>query len=1023
MRPTRLPASGAKPSAAKTSTPARTAPLPGDPPARGQPLPVRAKASRASAAPAAPPRVACKSIGRKNPRVLYTVRPQAGSMPVRGSGRSYRAPSEPAPSSRPSLLRFPAFVELAAAAGGPGRSARAEIFAQRRPLGAADAGANEPGRKDRAAPDGALLRRLRQHRQRRVPAAGAASPRAARRRPHRLHPPAAPHGGRAQRSLRAGADDDPAAAAGAGAGAGGGRLRARRRLPRARHHQLPAQHDAWSGRRPRARLPHGPHRRQRGAPPPPPSPTPAPSGKPPPRWGNWRRPSSAAARRRERSARPSTSPGSGTHRSIRTWSWPRSPWTPPPPPPGGRPAAPGPRPRLEQVELVPFKTAIEAGVAAVMTEHIVVPALDPEPVAATFSYAITTELLRNQMGFEGLIITDDVSMNAIANHIWTGETAGRAFEAGADVILSMSRQPEVAFAALRRAVESGRVREAQLNQSVERILRAKARLRLPRQAQVDLEQVEALINNPRFQEQAQEMADRGVALLRDDAGFLPLDSTRPQRGLLLIVSADPDPFPGAELERELTPRVDSLQVVRADRLFFKPEEVPLPATSLYDWSLVAVFLRVADRKGNVALPPNLAALVSTVVNNGKPSALLILGSPYLAERFPQAKTVLCTFSTAEITERAATRALSGQTGLSGRLPVTIPGAAERGAGLARAAVPMELAAATPDDEARLAPVFKLLDAATAQGVAPGGVLAVGLEGRLAAVHPFGRLRYSSDAPPVQPDTLYDLASLTKVIATTTAAMMLYERGALPLDARVVDYLPELQQGPDAAAKARITVRHLLTHSSGLPGYLRLFQEVNDRRQLLERLYAAPLEYAPGSQAVYSDLGMILLGEVVERSSGQPLDVFLQKNLFEPLGLRSTLFRPPDAWRDRIAPTEEDAEGRRGLIHGEVHDGNAWMKIGAAGHAGLFSTAGDLAVFCQLLLDGGVYRHRRFLQRATLELFTSRQTDITGASRALGWDTPSEPSTSGRYFSARAFGHTGFTGTSIWIDPDKQLDRK
>jgi len=678
------------------------------------------------------------------------------------------------------------------------------------------------------------------------------------------------------------------------------------------------------------------------------------------------------------------------------------------------------RARLEQLELVPFKAAIAGDVAAVMTEHIVVPALDPEPVAATFSRPITTGLLRDQLGFEGLVITDDVSMNAIASHIWPGEAAVRAFEAGADVILSMSRQPEVAFAALKRAVESGRLGEERLNQSVERILRAKARLGLPRQAQVDLEQVEALVNNPRFQEQAQEMADRGVALLRDDAGLLPLDSTRPQRGLLLIVSADPDPFPGAELERELTSRVDSLQVVRTDRLFFKPEEIALPAASLYDWTLVAAFVRVADRKGNVALPENLAALVQKILNNGKPAALIILGSPYLAERFPQAKTVLCTFSTAEIAERAAIRAVFGQIGTSARLPVTIPGTAERGAGLTRAAAPMELAAAAPEDETRLAPVFTLLDQAAAQGITPGGVLAVGHGGRLAAVHPFGRLRYASDADRVQPDTLYDLASLTKVVATTTAAMMLYERGALPLDARVVDYLPELQQGPDAAAKARITVRHLLTHSSGLPGYLRLFQEVNDRRQLLERICAAPLEYAPGSQSVYSDLGMILLGEVIERASGQPLDVFLQKNLFEPLGLRSTLFRPPQAWRDRIAPTEEDAEGRRGLIHGEVHDGNAWMMGGVAGHAGLFSTAPDLAVFCQLLLNGGVYRHRRFLQRSTLELFTSRQTDITGASRALGWDTPTEPSTSGRYFSARAFGHTGFTGTSIWIDPEKRL---
>jgi CubicO group peptidase (beta-lactamase class C family) len=362
----------------------------------------------------------------------------------------------------------------------------------------------------------------------------------------------------------------------------------------------------------------------------------------------------------------------------------------------------------------------------------------------------------------------------------------------------------------------------------------------------------------------------------------------------------------------------------------------------------------------------------------------------------------------------------GQIGVGGRLPVTIPGTAERGAGLVRAAVSMELAAAAPEDETRLASVFQLLEKAAAQGVTPGGVLAVGHGGRLATVHPFGRLRYASDAPPASPDTLYDLASLTKVVATTTAAMMLYERGALPLEARVADYLPELLQGPDAAAKSRITVRHLLTHSSGLPGYLRLFQEVNDRRQLLERIYAAPLEHPPGSHSVYSDLGMILLGEVIERASGQPLDVFLQKNLFEPLGLRSTLFRPPEAWRHRIAPTEEDAEGRRGLIHGEVHDGNGWMMGGVAGHAGLFSTAPDLAVFCQLLLNGGVYRHRRFLQRATIDLFTARQPDVTGASRALGWDTPTEPSSSGRYFSARAFGHTGFTGTSIWIDPEKRL---
>ncbi|MBI4467590.1 MAG: serine hydrolase [Acidobacteria bacterium] len=677
------------------------------------------------------------------------------------------------------------------------------------------------------------------------------------------------------------------------------------------------------------------------------------------------------------------------------------------------------RARLEQVELKPFRTALEAGVGAIMTEHIAVPALEPRPgLPATFSHAITTDLLRHQLGFDGLIITDALNMDAITNQTWPGEAAVRAFEAGADVLL-MSPEPEVAFAALRRAVESGRISEERLNESVERILRAKTRLGLHRHAEVEIEGVDALISNPAFQDQAQQMADRGVALLRDEASLVPLDSTRPQRGFLLVVSADADPFPGAELERELAPRVDSLLTVRTDRLFFKPEPVALPDPGLYDWSLIAVFVRVADRKGNVGLPQNLAALVERALVADKPSALVIMGSPYLAERFPQAKTLLCTFSTAEISERAAIRALFGQTKIAGRFPVTVPGVAERGAGLTRPAVPMELAGPAPSDLASFQPVFELLNAAVTDGVTPGGVLAVGHQGRLVALHPFGRLRYGEDAPWVEPDTLYDLASLTKVVATTTAAMRLYERGLLPLDAPVVDYLPELKRAPDAEAKARITIRHLLTHSSGFTGYLRLFQEAQNRQQLLERIYSLPLEYPTGSRAVYSDLGIILLGEVLERASGQPLDLFLAENLFQPLALSHTLYNPPPTWRPRIAPTEDDAEFRHRLLQGEVHDENAWVMGGRAPHAGLFSTAHDLAVFCQMILNGGIYAHRRYLERSTIELFTSRQ-GPPDSTRALGWDTSSEVSSGGHYLSARAFGHTGFTGTSIWIDPEKRL---
>jgi len=677
------------------------------------------------------------------------------------------------------------------------------------------------------------------------------------------------------------------------------------------------------------------------------------------------------------------------------------------------------RARLEAVELVPFRAAIEAGVSAVMTTHVLVPALEPDPnLPATFSYAITTKLLREELGFQGLIITDAMTMDAIAANYWSGEAAVRAVEAGADIVL-MPPEPEVAFAALRRAVASGRLSEARIDASLERILRAKARLGLHRRRLIDLDAIDERVATLENLASGQEAADAGVVLLRDAAGLVPVDATRPQRAFLLVVSADPDPYPGQLLEDELKWRVDSLLVARADPLYFKPAEVSLPAATSYDWAVVAAFVRVADRKGNVSLPPEQAVLVEQVLASGKPAILILLGSPYLAERFPQAQTVLCTFSTVDVAERAAIRALFGQVAITGKLPVSVPGVAARGTGVERAVFAMKLEPASDVEAARLANVDSLLEQGVHEGVFPGGVLAVGYKGRLVALKPIGRFTYESEAPPVEPDTIYDLASLTKVMGTTTAAMILYERGRLPLDAPVARFVPEFAAGLDAEKKSQVLIRHLLTHSSGLPGYVRLFLEVDSRQALLERIYATPLEYETGTRAVYSDLGMILLGEIIERVSGQRLDTFLEENVFRPLGMTHTLFNPVRGLRKRIAPTEDDREFRQRLIHGEVHDENAWVLGGVAGHAGLFSTAYDVARFCQMLLNGGIYAHRRILRRDTIKLFTSRQ-PIPGSTRALGWDTLSQDSFGGRYLSFGVFGHTGFTGTSIMIDPEKEL---
>jgi len=304
-------------------------------------------------------------------------------------------------------------------------------------------------------------------------------------------------------------------------------------------------------------------------------------------------------------------------------------------------------------------------------------------------------------------------------------------------------------------------------------------------------------------------------------------------------------------------------------------------------------------------------------------------------------------------------------------------------------------------------------AAARDGTAPAVAIAVGRHGRLVHLGAYGRIDLRSDAPSVTDSTMFDVASMTKVVATTTAAMMLEDDSLLDLDRTVASYLPEFSD----SAKASITVRMLLTHSGGLEAFAPLFREFRGREQYLAEINRRPLRAAPGTTTVYSDWDLVLLGLVIERITGEPLDAFTERRVFRPLGMRDTRFRPPAELRPRIAATEVDSM-RGGLIWGEVHDPNAWALGGVAGHAGLFSTARDLAVFAQLMLNGGEYGGARLARPQTVARWTAPQR--RGSSRALGWDTPSGESSAGRHFSARSFGHTGYTGTSIWIDPERSL---
>lgn len=292
---------------------------------------------------------------------------------------------------------------------------------------------------------------------------------------------------------------------------------------------------------------------------------------------------------------------------------------------------------------------------------------------------------------------------------------------------------------------------------------------------------------------------------------------------------------------------------------------------------------------------------------------------------------------------------------------------------------------------------------------PGAVVAIGVQGRLVALRNFGRMSSAPDAPPMPRDAIFDLASLTKVVGTTTAAELLYDRGLLDLDRPVVAYLPAFAAAP---GHDRITVRHLLSHSSGLFTTDLLWQHSHNRQELLALIDHMPVAWIPGSHYQYRDENLILMGEIVERLSGKPLDRFLQDKAFGPLGMKDTGFNPPARRMGRIAPTEQDDVFRHRLIRGEVHDENAYVLGGVAGHAGLFSTARDLAKLAELYLRDG----RGLLKPSTIAAFTTRQAEPPGTSRALGWDMP-DPSGSfaGPRAAPDALIHTGFTGTSLYID--------
>ena len=755
------------------------------------------------------------------------------------------------------------------------------------------------------------------------------------------------------------------------------------------------------------------------------------------------------------------------------------------------------RDRLDGLELVPFRMAVEEGVDAVMTAHVAVPGiLGPGGPPATLSPYFLTDLLREEMGFGGLLLTDALRMRAISDGYGPGEAAVLALEAGADIILAPA-DVWVTLEALEEAVTSGRIRRERLDASVRRVLELKARVGLHRNRMVSLDGIGQVVGSMEHLAAADSAATRAMTLPRDRDGLLPLDPGSYGRVLHVVYAREESLTAGLALGSSLEAYFREVVTRRVGPATPAATYQELAWTrGRSDLVIVSVFVPPRSGAGEVAVPAVLSRFVEESAA-ARPTVVVSLGNPYLLSSFPGVGSYLLAWGPHQVSQRAAARALVGESAISGRLPISLPPFHALGDGLRRDAVPevprlgrvsgqdMEIGirpqprgGAPPDtgivpapdpdvlwpgalpavdpvaapgqelvisslevdpatvgmDPGAVEALDSLILEALAEGASPGAALAVGRHGKLVRLRGYGRLDWGPHAPPATPESIWDLASVTKVSATTTAAMVLAESGRLDLDAPVVTYLP--WWGAGDPQKGSVTVRQLLLHRAGLPPFRRFYAEMEGKEAFKEAIGNLPLDYAPGDSTVYSDIGLMTVAFMVEELTGTELDAFLRDRVWGPLGMRDTDFRPDPALLPRIAPTEVDTVFRFTHVQGVVHDENAYAVGGVAGHAGLFSSARDLAVLAQTLLDGGTAAACtgeagsgvscsaprpgpvRIAAPTSVELFTRRHDGAS--SRALGWDTPAPGASAGDYLSARAFGHTGFTGTSIWVDPELEL---
>ncbi|MFT7589073.1 MAG: beta-N-acetylhexosaminidase [Limisphaerales bacterium] len=700
--------------------------------------------------------------------------------------------------------------------------------------------------------------------------------------------------------------------------------------------------------------------------------------------------------------------------------------------------------RIDSLELFPFKILMQQGLASIMNAHLYIPELDPtQNTASSLSPIISRGILRDSLGFRGLTISDALNMKGVSAYFEPGELEIRAFLAGNDILL-FSEDVATSFKAIRTAVAQGRISMDILDQSVSRILKAKAWAGLNNYEPIKTAGLVDDLNAPIASWILREICETRLTLVRNEKKLLPFHTgTLPEMALLDLGKKSVSEFQRSIKEYA---SLDSYRingeatVSEFDNLIEKMNPYSTVIVALHDMSRYSSkSFGLSDAEVDFVL--QLSAKKDVV--------LVVFGSPYSLARLPGLKTILVSYDEKEESQKAAARALFGELDLKGRMPVSA-GEYLFGQGSNTSSTRMKY---TVPEEVGFNPevlerIDSVMNGAIMQKATPGGRVLLARNGKIFFDKSYGYHTYSKKQP-VRKDDVFDLASITKIASTTICLMKLYEEGRLELDKKVVDYLPETE----GSEVANLRIKNILTHTSGLkpwipfyvyslledgglnPDYYRTEKTGEFNVEVATNIYIHEAwgdsiyrriqynELRDNRNYKYSDLGFYLFRRIVERITQMPIEDYVQVNFYNPMGLSTMGYLPLEKMTaDQIVPTESDSYFRHQLLQGHVHDMGAAMEGGVEGHAGLFSNAQDLAALVQMLLNGGTYGGFRFFKPETINLFTAKAT--SNSRRGLGFDKPEldakKIGPTSTLASPSTFGHSGFTGTCVWADPEYDL---